>query len=71
MAQDSSRLACTIAPWLSVHNSAEAIEFYKLAFGAVEVYRVDADGVIARLSIDGAEFWLARIPNPTTTVRNR
>lgn len=59
MAQDSNGIACTIAPWLSVRRSGEAVEFYKLAFGATEVYRLDAGGgVIARLSVDGAEFWV-------------
>jgi PhnB protein len=58
MVQDVSGIACTIAPWLSVRRSGEAVEFYKLAFGAVEVYRLDADGVIARLSVNGAEFWV-------------
>ncbi|MGA9672001.1 MAG: VOC family protein [Terracidiphilus sp.] len=51
---------CSIAPWLSVRKSAEAVEFYKAAFGAVEVYRIeDPDGnVVARLAVDGAEFWV-------------
>ncbi len=36
------------------------MEFYKLAFGAEEVYRLEAGGgVVARLSVDGAEFWLS------------
>jgi len=50
----------SIAPWLSVRRSAEAVEFYKAAFGATEVYRHDGPGgsVVARLSVDGAEFWL-------------
>ena len=50
----------SLAPWLSVRGSAKALEFYKLAFGATEVYRFDGpdDSVVARLSIDGAEFWL-------------
>lgn len=36
------------------------MEFYKAAFGAVEVYRIeDPDGnVVARLAVDGAEFWV-------------
>lgn len=51
----------TIAPWLSVRRSAEAVEFYKSAFAAIEVYRLDGGdkGIVARLSIDGAEFWIA------------
>jgi PhnB protein len=50
----------SIAPWLSVRRSAEAVEFYKLAFGAAEVYRLDGHGgsVVARLSVGDAEFWL-------------
>ncbi len=46
---------------LSVRAGAAAIEFYKAAFGAAEVFRLDSpDGeVVARLSVDGAEFWLA------------
>jgi PhnB protein len=52
---------CSIAPWLSVRKSAEAVEFYKAAFGAVEVFRLEDEGggVIARLSAEGAEFWVA------------
>src|SRR5689334_11943432 len=51
----------SIAPWLSVRKSASAVDFYKSAFGAAEVYRLDGpDGsVVARLSVEGAEFWLS------------
>jgi PhnB protein len=51
----------SIAPMLSVRNGARAVEFYKSAFGAIEVYRVEApDGaVVSRLSVAGAEFWLS------------
>src|SRR5437588_9763130 len=46
---------------LSVRNGAKAIDFYKAAFGATEAFRIDApDGaVVARLSVGGAEFWVA------------
>lgn len=46
---------------LSVRNGARAVEFYKAAFGAIEVYRVEApDGaVVSRLSVDSAEFWVS------------
>ncbi len=52
---------CSIAPMLSVRRGAEAVEFYKKAFGAVEIFRIDGDGgaVVARLSVHGAEFWMA------------
>jgi PhnB protein len=63
---DSNKMsgACTIAPWLSVSNGARAIAFYQSAFGAVEVYHLDdpGGGVVSRLSVDGAEFWLSGDP---------
>jgi PhnB protein len=51
----------TIAPMLSVRNGAKAVEFYKAAFGAVEVFRMDDESgaMVARLSVEGAEFWVA------------
>jgi PhnB protein len=51
----------SIAPLLSVRNGARAVEFYKAAFGATEIFRVEdpAGAVVARLSIEGAEFWLS------------
>jgi PhnB protein len=51
----------SIVPWLSVRKSAQAVEFYKAAFGAVEVYRLEnsSDDVVARLSVSGAEFWVS------------
>ena len=51
----------TIAPFLSVRNSAKAVEFYKSAFGAIELLRVeDPNGsVLANLSVDGAGFWVS------------
>ena len=64
MAVDSTgngSVRTTIAPWLSVRGGAKAVEFYKAAFDAHEVFRIeDPDGnVVARLSVDGAEFWLS------------
>jgi len=50
-----------IAPMLSVRNGVRAIEFYKAAFGARELFRIDdaSGAVVARLSVGEAEFWLA------------
>jgi PhnB protein len=58
---DHAPVKTAITPWLSVRKSAQALEFYKSAFGAVEVYRLDGpeESIVARLSIDGAEFWLS------------
>lgn len=54
------QLATSIAPWLSVRDGARAVEFYKAAFGAAEAFRLNdpGGGVVARLAVDGAEFWL-------------
>jgi len=51
----------SLAPWLSVPNGTTAIDFYKRAFGAREVYHLDdpGGGVVSRLQIDGGEFWLS------------
>ena len=52
----------SIAPWLTVRNIIEAVNFYKSAFAAIEVYRLEEpDGIlqVVRLSVDGAEFWLS------------
>lgn len=51
----------TIAPMLSVRRGAQAIDFYKAAFGAQELFRIDDDSgaVVAQLTVSGAEFWLA------------
>ena len=50
-----------IAPMLSVRKGVSAIEFYKAAFGADELFRIDAESgaVVAQLSVGGAEFWVA------------
>jgi PhnB protein len=50
-----------IAPMLSVRGGVKAIAFYKAAFGAGELFRIDSEigAVVARLSVGGAEFWLA------------
>jgi PhnB protein len=51
----------SIAPMLSVRRGAKAVEFYKAAFGATESFRMDdpSGTVVARLSVAGAEFWVA------------
>jgi PhnB protein len=59
--QSAKHQKTAIAPMLSVRNGVRAIEFYKSAFGAAELFRVDDDtgAVVARLSVGEAEFWLA------------
>jgi PhnB protein len=52
-----------VVPQLSVRRGREAVEFYKRAFGAVEVYRVggtdDHPDVVAQLVIGDAPFWVS------------
>jgi len=51
----------SIAPMLSVRNGANAVEFYKAAFGARELFRIasESGAVVARLAVEEAEFWVA------------
>jgi PhnB protein len=51
----------SISPMLSVRNGAKAVEFYQSAFAADVLFRLDGEdgGVVAQLSVRGAEFWVA------------
>ena len=63
----------SIAPWLSVRKSSEAVEFYKRAFGAKEVLRLeDPDGnVVARLAVATSEFGSATSHLSTATTARK
>jgi PhnB protein len=46
---------------MSVGNATEALAFYRAAFGAIELERLEdqsGDVAVAQLSIDGADFWI-------------
>jgi len=59
--QGGSHHRTSIAPMLSVRKGAQAIEFYRAAFGVRELFRIDAEdgAVVARLAVEDAEFWVA------------
>ncbi len=50
-----------LAPLLSVRRGGSAVEFYKRACGAEELFRIEDEKgeVVARLAVNGAEFWIA------------
>jgi PhnB protein len=63
-------LQAHIAPWISVRNAAEAVEFYRAAFGAVELYRLEHEAgelAVAQLEVGGADFWLQQDPESSPT----
>ncbi len=53
----------TVIAQLSVRRGREAIEFYKRAFGAVELYRVGGTdenaAVVSQLGVADSSFWVA------------
>jgi PhnB protein len=51
----------SLSPMLSVRRGAEAIAFYKAAFAARELFKIEApDGaVVAQLAVGESDFWLA------------
>jgi PhnB protein len=51
----------SLTPYLIVDGAAEAIEYYKKAFGAVELFRMDHEGKIghAEMKIGDSPFMLA------------
>ncbi|UVI30214.1 VOC family protein [Paenibacillus spongiae] len=63
---ESELFAARIAPWYSVYNAAAAADFYKAAFDAAELYRLEEDNgklAVAHLSIKGADFWIQDDPD--------
>ncbi len=61
VATNAAPVRTAVAPLLSVRRGVQAVEFYKLAFGATEVFRIEdpSGAVVATLAVDGAEFWVA------------
>src|SRR5213083_2703649 len=50
----------SLAPMLSVRRGADAVAFYKTAFGAKELFKIEDGGsVVAQLAVQGAKFWVA------------
>jgi PhnB protein len=57
-----------IAPWLAVRDAQLAVDYYKAAFGAAELYRLPADDgslAVAQLSVGEALFWVQADSNAT------
>ena len=50
----------SIAPWLAVNDAQKAVDFYRAAFGAVDMYTLEDRGrvVVAQLSVGGAALWV-------------
>lgn len=62
MSSERGRRQTTIAPWISIAKgrAQAAVSFYREAFGAeVLLLNENERGVIARMAVEGAEFWLA------------
>jgi PhnB protein len=49
-----------ISPMLAVSDGDAAVAFYEAAFGATVLWRLPGGHVVAGLTIDGAEFFLAQ-----------
>jgi uncharacterized glyoxalase superfamily protein PhnB len=58
-----------ISPMLAVGDGNAAIAFYQAAFGATVMWSLGSEHVVAGLSIDGAEFFLAS-ESPAYGTRN-
>jgi PhnB protein len=56
-----SQAGVTVSPMLSVRRGKAAVEFYRVAFNAQELFKIEApDGaVVAELAIGQSRFWVA------------
>jgi PhnB protein len=61
MKSTSPSIPTSITPWITVRDGERALSFYREAFGAKVVYRLEDPhaGVVARLSVNGAQFWIS------------
>ena len=57
-AAQSNGFRTTVTATLSVRDWPQAIDFYKRAFGATELFRVEGGGV-GQLAVEDAAFWVA------------
>lgn len=57
----SAPIKTTLVPFLSVRNGAKAVDFYKTAFGAEELFRHEdqTGAVVCNLAINSYGFWVA------------
>jgi PhnB protein len=71
MSQNVKSIITSISPWLTVQDVTGALNFYKAAFDAIEKYRLEdpGGGLIVKLSVDGAEFWLSSGDSENTNVQ--
>jgi uncharacterized glyoxalase superfamily protein PhnB len=53
-------MSTQISPMLAVSDPAAAIDFYKRAFGADELWRIGEPAAVAGLSVYGAQLFLAQ-----------
>jgi len=59
--QTTQSAGARISLWLSVADATQAVDYYKSAFGAVELERLEDERgtiVVAQLSIGDATFWV-------------
>lgn len=60
MSRASDNTTVSLAPMLSVRRGTDAVAFYKTAFGASELFKIEDGGaVVAQLAVQGAKFWVA------------
>ena len=58
----------SVTPYLSVNGAVEAIEYYKKAFGAVELFRMEHEGKIGHAENHAIPpTWLLRLPTSYRT----
>ena len=60
-ADKAKKMKTTLAPMLSVRRGASAVEFYKKAFGATELFKLESEdgSLVAQLGVGESDFWVA------------
>lgn len=52
-------IAIALEPWINVPDGPKALRFYTDAFDVVETYRMEEGGLVLKLNIGTAAFWIS------------
>ncbi|WP_336517679.1 VOC family protein [Pollutibacter soli] len=64
---EKKEISITLEPWIHVSDGSKALHFYTAAFDVVETFRMEEGGLVLKLNMGSAAFWIS---GPVTSEGN-